>query len=381
MRVALVHDWLTGFRGGERVLDELARIHPEADLYTLFHVPGSTSPRIDRLNIRASPLSKIWGSRRHYRALLPLFPWAIQRFHLEQYDLIVSVSHAVAKAIPHDPGIPHLCYCLTPMRYIWTQSHHYLGTGVRSQLSLPLVSALRSFDRKTSGPKNVDRFVATSRAVSQRIRDHYGRASTVLAPPVDVARIVPNDRDPEDFYLLVGGFVPYKREDLAIEAFRQLGLPLYVVGDGPQRSRLESRAPANVSFLGRISDAQLADLYARCRALIYPQEEDFGIVAVEAQSAGRPVIAFGRGGVRDTVIPLEASTGGRPPTGVWFDEQVPEALADAVRHFERNLSHFDSQAIRAWAEAFGHDRFRREYAGEVAMTLGSRDAGGGVLDD
>lgn len=255
------------------------------------------------------------------------------------------------------------------MRYIWDQSDHYLGNGLKRRLAAPLLSRLRAFDQTTSGRRNVDRFVAISRAVSERIQSHYGRPSNVVAPPVDVERIVPNNRNPEDFYLLVGGFVPYKREDLAIEAFRQLGLPLCIVGNGPQRTRLESRAPANVSFLGQVSDSRLADLYARCKALIYPQEEDFGLVAVEAQAAGRPVIAYGRGGVRDSVIPLDRRTPNRPPTGVWFHEQTAPALANAVLTYEKNVSCFDSASIRAWAEPFGPERFRREYAREIDAAL------------
>ena len=272
MRVALVHDWLTGLRGGERCLQQLALRYPHADLYTLIHVPGSTTAEIERLQIHASPLSRLPGAARHYRKFLPLFPWAIRNFHLEGYDLVVSLSHAVAKAVRMAPGTPHLCYCFTPMRYAWDQVDAYLGSGARRLLAEPLLGALRRFDRRTSGPEQVSRFVAISEAVAQRIARHYGRDARVVPPPVDTDRIRPNGRPAEDFYLLVGGFVPYKREDLVLDAFRQLDRPLVVVGDGPTRARLQARAPSRVRFLGRVDDATLADLYARCRALLYPQE-------------------------------------------------------------------------------------------------------------
>ena len=364
MRVALVHDWLTGMRGGERLLHEIVRLFPDAVLYTLIHVPGSTSPAIERLRIHASALSRLPGAARHYRKLLPLFPLAIERLRIEPCDLVISTSHAFAKGVRAPAGVPHLCYCMTPMRYVWDQADAYLGRGLRRAAALPLASYLRSWDRRTARVERVTRFVAISRTVAERIRRHYGREAPVLYPPVDVERIRCADAPPEDFYLLVGGFVPYKREALAIEAFRRLDRRLVVVGDGPERRQLERTAPDNVRFVGRLDDAGLADHYRRCRALIYPQEEDFGIVAVEAQAAGRPVIAFGRGGAAETVVPLHAP-GSAAPTGVWFDEPDPAALADAVRGFERNAERFVAKQIRAHAEAFGNARFAREFQSAV----------------
>jgi glycosyltransferase involved in cell wall biosynthesis len=370
VRVALVHDWLTGMRGGERVLDELAALFPDADLYTLVHVAGATSPRIERLRIHASPLSRLPGAPRHYRKLLPLFPWAIERFELPPVDVVISSSHAVAKGIRPPRGAVHLCYCFTPMRYVWDQADAYLGRGLRRWVAAPLVARLRRFDVRTSTPDRVHRFVAISRCVQERIRRHYHRDSTIVYPPVDTEWLQPDGAPPDDFYLLVGGFVPYKREDLAIEAFRRLGRPLVVAGDGPLRARLAAGAPPNVRFLGRVSDDELARLYARCRALVYPQDEDFGIVAVEAQACGRPVIAFARGGARDTVAPLGG--GAADPTGVWFDEQTPDALASAVLRFEGAEAAFDSKAIRAHAERFGAERFRREILDEIASARAAR---------
>ena len=406
MRVALVHDWLTGLRGGERVLEELVDLYPDADLYTLIHVPGATSPAIDRMAIHASPLSRLPGVARHYRWLLPLFPWAISRFRLTGYDLVISTSHAVAKGITLAPGTPHLCYCFTPMRYVWDQADHYLGRGIRRSLALPLAGYLRRFDVRTSSPSAVTRFLAISQCVADRITRHYGRSADVLYPPVDVERIRPDGEPADDFYLMVGGFVPYKCESLAVEAFRILESQghrrrLIIAGDGPTRAALKREAPDCVEFPGRISDDELARLFARCRALIHPQEEDFGIAAVEAQAAGRPVIAFGRGGARDTVVPLRdphqvhradrahgadgaaneppqggpAAPGPSPsqttaPTGLWFEPQTPDALASAISRFEGCEREFQSQRIRAWAEGFGCARFRREWLAQVDDLLG-----------
>ncbi len=360
MRVALVHDWLTGMRGGERVLEELVRAHPTADLFTLIHVPGSTSPLIESRPIRTSFLSRLPGMGRHYRLALPLFPTAIRRLDLTGYDLVISCSHAVAKSVRVPPGGLHLSYCLTPMRYVWDQRDAYQGTGLARLLASPLTAYLRRFDRRTYG---VDRFVAISTAVQERIAHHYGRESNVVHPPVDTDRFRPNDLPPEDFYLLVGGFVAYKQEALALEAFRLLGRRLVVVGDGPSRRLHQSRAPANAEFVGRVDDDELARLYASCRALIYPQEEDFGIAAVEAQAAGRPVIAYGRGGAVDSVRPLGTDQG--DPTGVWFDRQQPAHLAQAVREFEKHEGRFEPAAVRRWAEGFSVGRFHSELRREI----------------
>ncbi len=359
-------------RGGERVLDELCGIFPDADLYTLVHVRGATCPRIEARRIFASPLSRLPGAARHYRKLLPLFPWAIERFRLDGYDLVLSTSHAVAKGVRRPPDAPHLSYCFTPMRYVWDQADAYLGRGLRRALAAPLVAALRRFDLRTSGPDRVTRFVAISETVRARIARCWNRDASVVYPPVDVERLRPDGRPPDDFYLLVGGFVPYKREDLALEAFRALGRPLVVAGDGPSRAALAAGAPANVRFLGRVSDEELARLYARCRALVYPQDEDFGIVAVEAQACGRPVIALGRGGAAETVLPLGGPSIAGPPTGVHFVEQTPDALVEAVHAFEQNQTAFDPAAIRRHAEVFSAPRFRREIRAQIDAVIAGK---------
>jgi len=376
VRVALIHDWLTGLRGGERVLDELLAVWPDADVYTLVHVPGATTARIDARVRATSPLQRLPGAGRHWRKLLPLHPWAARQLRVEGYDLAISVHHAVAKAARVAPATPHLCYCLTPMRYVWDQADAYLGRGVRRIAAAPLVAALRRFDRATAGPAQVDRFLAISRAVAERVQRHYGRPAAVVHPPVDTERFQPDGRPPDDFYLLVSAFVPYKRDDLALDAFARLGRRLVVAGDGPGRAALARRAPRGVEFVGRVGDAELARLAARCRALVQPQEDDFGITAVEVQAAGRPVVAFGRGGAGDTVLPLAG-----PPdaaaraTGVWFEEQTPDALVRALTRFEAAESFFDAKAIRAHAERFSAPRFRAEIEREAMALVEGGGAG------
>jgi glycosyltransferase involved in cell wall biosynthesis len=368
-RVALVHDWVTGLRGGERVLDELAGLFPSADLYTLFYREGTTTDRIDRLCVRSSLLDGIWGVALPRQSLLPLFPWAIERFELRDYDIVISTSHAVAKGVRVAPGIPHLCYCFTPMRYVWGHEDVYIGRGLRRVAAAPLIAYLRKFDRRTAGPDRVTQFCAISETVSDRIRRYYGRNASVVYPPVATERIVPNGMPPKDYYLMVAAFVPYKREDIAIEAFRRMGIRLVVAGDGPGRSRLAAAAGPNTEFVGRVSDAELADLYAGCRALVFPSEEDFGIVPVEVQAAGRPVIAFGAGGATESVIrPTAHEPDPRGPTGVLFYRQSADALVAAVRHFESIELDFDPARIRANAERFSSAVFRSAIIEQVAAT-------------
>jgi glycosyltransferase involved in cell wall biosynthesis len=380
VRIALVHDWVTGLRGGERVLDTLARNYPDADLFTLFYQAGSTTEAIDALRVRASFLNNAPGARRHYRKLLPLYPLAMRQLRAEGYDLVLSINHSVSKSISIEEGVPHLCYCLTPMRYIWDQIDAYLGRGPRRALAAPLVAALRRHDLAHSGPERVDRFLGISSAVADRIRRHYGRSAPILHPPVDVERIRPDGREADDFYLLIGGFVPYKREEIAIEAFRHRAERLVVAGDGPTRQRLEARAPANVEFTGRIPDDELRVHLQRCRALIHPQDEDFGIAAVEVQAAGRPVIALGRGGALDTVRPLALIHANGQidwreearPTGLHFSEQSPESLAAALDAFAAHAHRFDSEVIRAHAEGFSEERFLDEITGEIDALVNRR---------
>jgi glycosyltransferase involved in cell wall biosynthesis len=382
LKIALVHDWLTGYRGGERVLHHLAKRFPNADLFTLFHTPGSVTPEIENRRIFTSALDRIPGKTAHYRKLLPLFPVAIRQFDFRGYDLILSTSHAVAKSIRVPAGIPHLDYCFTPMRYIWDQTEAYLGQGAQRWLARPAVAALRRFDVRTADPASVTRFVAISTEVAGRIRRHYGREANVVAPPVDVSWIECASQAADNFYLLVAGFVPYKRDALVLDTFRRSTRRLIVVGDGPGRKSLEGRATSNVEFVGRVEDAELARLYRDARALIYPQREDFGLVAVEAQAAGRPVIAFGAGGVLDTVRPLldepeydphfsnDVAPPAIDPTGLFFHEATTDSLAEAIERFEKSEAHFVPARIRRWAMRFSPQRFDREFDREIAAVMG-----------
>lgn len=367
-----MHDWLTGLRGGERVLDELCGLFPDAEIYTLVHVRGSTTPRIEARPVHESPLARLPGGRRHYRRWLPLHPWAVRRLRPTGFDLVLSTHHAVAKAVPVAPGTPHLCYCLTPMRYVWDQIDAYLGRGARRALATPLVAGLRRFDVRSATPRQVTRFLAISETVAARIDRLYGRSARVLHPPVDVERVRPSGAPPEDYFLLVAGFVPYKRDAAAIEAFRGTGRRLVVAGDGPSRERLARAAPPEAELVGRVSDAELARLYAGCRALVYPSEEDFGLVPVEAQAAGRPVIALGRGGATETVVPLEeGAAAASAATGLWFPEPTPESIRAALRRFELVERFFDPKAIRSHAERFAAPRFRAAMRAEVEALLGA----------
>ncbi|MBJ20755.1 MAG: glycosyltransferase family 4 protein [bacterium] len=380
MRVALVHDWLTGYRGGERVLHHLARRYPDADLFTLIHERGSVPAEIESRRILTSPLDRIPGRAHHYRKLLPLFPWAIRQFNLSGYDLVLSTSHAVAKSVRTPPDVAHIDYCFTPMRYVWDHVDAYLGHGARRRLASPLIRRLRRFDVATSGKESVTRFIAISTDVADRIRRHFGRHARVIPAPVDIDWIECARGPAQDYYLLVGGFVPYKREDLAIEAFRRLDRRLVIAGDGPMRARLARRAPANIEFTGRVDEATLAELYRGCRALLYPQREDFGLVALEAQAAGRPIIGFAAGGILDTVRPLRneevevepgESAGSQDATGVFFGEQTPVALRAAIERFEKREELFDPQRLRRWAERFSPARFDEGLDHEIEAAMRS----------
>jgi glycosyltransferase involved in cell wall biosynthesis len=265
------------------------------------------------------------------------------------------------------------------MRYVWDQTDAYLGHGARRWLSLPMVRALRRFDRATSGPERVTRFVAISNEVADRIRRHYGREARVVPPPVDLSWIETASGPPDDFYLHVAGFVPYKRDALVIETFRRLDRKLIVVGDGPSRRALQRSAPARVEFLGRVDDATLAELYRRARALVYPQREDFGLIAVEAQGAGRPVIAFGAGGVLDSVRPLPDPDSAHGPddgdaTGVFFHRAEPEALIQAIERFEKAEAIFEPRRLRRWANRFSPARFDAAFDRELEAAMDTRSA-------
>ena len=368
MKVALVHDWLVTHRGGERVLDALCELFPDADLYTLVHAPGATSPRIDARAVHASFLQRVPGIRQRYRHFLPLFPRAIESFDLsgQGYELVLSSSHCVAKGIRVPPGARHLSYVHAPMRYMWDLFDDYFGPG---RASLPVRAAaravrpyLRAWDVRST--RGVDRLLANSAHVAAKIQRFWGRQAHVVHPPVELERFtaLPLEGTGQGGYFLwVGAFAPYKRLDVALEAFGRLGLPLKVVGTGQEAARVTGGSlPPNVEWLGNVSDAELPALYRAARALVFTAEEDFGITPLEAQACGRPILAYGRGGVLETVT---------PDTGLFFDAQTPDALVGAVRRFDAWEATFRPAAARAQAERFGRPAFLRAISAHVQATV------------
>jgi glycosyltransferase involved in cell wall biosynthesis len=367
MRVALVHDWLTGMRGGEKCLAALCELFPQADLYTLLHLPGSVSPIIENRTIHTSWLQRLPDIGRHYRYFLPLMPLAIETFRLSGYDLVVSSSHCVAKGIRPPHQVPHICYCHTPMRYAWNLRDAYFtpGTGLKAQLLHRVLDYLRDWDQRSAN--RVSHYVANSQTVQDRIRESYGRASVVVYPPVDVEFYTAARRRREDYYLVISAFAPYKRVDLAIQACNQLGRHLMVIGSGQEEARLRSLAGPTIHFTGWQPDEAIRDHFRRCRAMLFPGEEDFGITPVEANACGTPVIAFGRGGATETLLPLGASN---EPTGLFFEQQSVECLAQAMIEFERARSDFDPAAAQRQAQRFSRQRYLRELREVVAEVMG-----------
>lgn len=434
LRVALVHDWLNGMRGGEKVFEVLCELFPDATVFTLFYEPEQVSETIRRMKVVESGLAKLPGARRRYRLLLPLLPWAIEQFPTDEFDLVISTSHCVAKsALPPRRG-RHLCYCFTPMRYIWDQFDQYFPSrgdlfsrtamaragrwkeladsmkqALRRRAMLALRPRLRGWDRATAS--RVDEFIADSRTVAGRIQRYYGRTASVIYPPVDcetftpreaafpppptptppqapsapalpalptlteipapaasiasIASIhsIPSIQPPpsaaEGYYLIVSALVPYKRVDRAIAAANELGRPLRIVGDGPEHDRLEAMAGPTVRMTGWLDTPALVEAYRGARALLYPGEEDFGITALEAQACGRPVIALGRGGARETVV--------HDRTGLLYADPSPTGLMRAIEEFEQKT--FDPAQCRAQAERFARPRFRAELEAAISRHI------------
>jgi glycosyltransferase involved in cell wall biosynthesis len=372
VRVAIIHDWLITNRGGEKCLEVFCELFPSADVYTLIYVPNRVSSLIKSMKICVSRLNDVPGIERIYRYLLPLFPRVIESFDLRNYDLIVSSSHCVAKGIfPH--RALHISYVHTPMRYVWDMHEAYFGRAA-SLLARIGMSVWRRYLQRwdVAASERVDYFLANSRNVAVKIHKLYGREATVIHPPVDLKKFRPAGRQ-KPYYLIVSALVPYKRIDIAIRAFNEMRLPLKVVGEGPLRRRLERSAGSNVEFLGWVDDSVLAALYGSCQALIFPGEEDFGIVPLEAQACGRPIIAYEKGGVLETVIPVTADTeSGGSPTGIFFSEQTPEALIRAVALYQRMQSRFEPKKIRDHATQFSTGRFRSQIHEYVQARLGER---------
>jgi glycosyltransferase involved in cell wall biosynthesis len=365
-RVALAHDWLVTWRGGEKVLLAIAELFPKAPIYTLFHEPGAMPAALEAHRVEASLLDRLPGARARHRLLLPLMPAAVRALRPSNVDLVVSSSHCVAKAIPVPRGARHLSYVHAPLRYMWDRFDDYFGPG---RASLPvrvaaraLRPALRAWDVVTS--TGVDRFVANSRHVARQIAERYHRHARVIHPPVELERFVQQPLPAAGdggYYLCFGALAPYKRIDLAIEAFRQLGLPLWIAGSGQSTAWLRD-LPGNVKALGQVRDDEVPELYRGARALVFPGVEDFGITPLEAQACGRPVIAVGEGGALETVTER---------TGVFFREQRVEALVDAVRRFEALAPTFAPEAARAQAQRFTKAAFQAALIAELdALVVG-----------
>jgi glycosyltransferase involved in cell wall biosynthesis len=363
MKVAIVHDWLTGMRGGEKCLEVFCELFPGADLYTLIYFPNTVCESIGRMTVKPSWINRLPGVGRYYRYCLPLFPRTIEKFEFDNYDFILSSSHCVAKGIIPSRAL-HIAYIHSPMRYIWDQYSAYFGENT-SWLAKAGMKVCRPYLRRWDlrSAARVHCFIANSNNVAGKIKKLYGREATVIHPPVNLKQFFCVDC-PEDYYLIVSALVPYKKIALAIEAFNQLGLPLKIAGDGPLRKKLQAMAGPNVEFLGWVDSAALPRLYAYCQALVLPGEEDFGIAPLEAQASGRPVIAYGKGGTLETVVPLSYSTKpiatGVSPTGIFFEEPTAESLIRAARSFCEKKELFKPEAIRDHASLFDRDRFKTE---------------------
>jgi glycosyltransferase involved in cell wall biosynthesis len=351
MKVALVHDWLTGQRGGEKVLEVLAEVFPKAPIYTLFHFKGSQREDIERRVIRTSFLQGMPFLRNKYRFYLPLFPMAVEMFDLQAYDLVVSTSHCVAKGVIPRPDALHVCYIHSPMRYAWNLYFSYFSPARLSPFSRfvipPVVHGLRTWDAASSA--RVDHFVANSANVARRVERYYRRKADVIHPPADTDFFTPDESAPTgDYFLIVSALVPYKRIDLAVEAFNGTGAPLKIVGAGPEYKALKRRALPNIEFQGSVGSEDLRRLYRGAKAFIVPGEEDFGIAAIEAQACGTPVIAYDRGGSREAVVPGK--------TGLLFEEPSAAGLLGALdkfRTFECNRA-----AVRSNAMGFSRKNFK-----------------------
>jgi len=363
-RVAVVHDWLTVYAGAERVLEQMLHVLPQADLYSLVDfLPDEQRGFIQHKPVTTSFLQGLPFAQKHYRQYLPLMPLAIEQFDLSSYDLVVSSSHAVAKGVLTGPDQLHVCMCYSPIRYAWDLQHQYLGEsgltrGLKGAAARTLLHRVRLWDART--PNGVDEWIAISRFIARRIYKVYRRGSTIIYPPVDTGGFELR-ADKDDFYLTASRMVPYKKIDLIVEAFAKMpDKKLVVIGDGPDFEKIRAKASANVQLLGFQPFSVLKDHMQRAKAFMFAAEEDFGIVPLEAQACGTPVIAYGKGGSLETVRGLDSDA----PTGVYFGAQTVESLQEAVGRFEG--ARFDPAVLRRHAESFSVPRFRDEFSRFVA---------------
>ena len=350
-KLALVHDWLNQIGGAEDVLTQMHAMYPDAPIYTSIYAPEKMPAAMREWDIRTNWMDRLPGIHDHHQPYLPLYPLAFGATDLTAYDVVLSNKSGFCHGVKVRPDAKHIDYCLTPTRYVWMPDAYLQREGFGKMVEWgvkPLVAWLRRWDYEAA--QRVTHFVAISTEVQQRIRRYYHRDSVVIFPPVDVQRFRPNDQPPEPFFFVLSRLIPYKRIDLAVQACNQVGCRLIVAGDGRDREALEAIAGPAIEFRGYVSDEEAADLMARCQAFIFPGLEDFGITPLQAQAAGRPVIAYGAGGVLDTVIP--------GVTGEFFNEQTPGALAEVLASFDPGR--YDPAACRANAERFSNERFRRE---------------------
>ncbi len=362
-RMAIAHEWLDKHAGSERVVEQMLQVYPQANVFSLVDfLADDLRDFIQHKPVTTSFIQHLPLARKHFRQYLPLMPLAIEQFDLNDYDVVISSNHAVAKGVLTRADQLHISYIHTPVRYAWDLQQQYLSgaglrTGVKGAIARVMLHYLRLWDVATAN--RVDAFLANSHYVARRIRKTYRREAQVIYPPVSVDRFQPQ-RQRDDFYFVLSRFVPYKRVDLIVEAFAQLRYPVIIVGKGPDESRLRSLATPNVTLLPPQSDAVIADYMNRCKAFVYAADEDFGIAAVEAQAAGAPVIAYGKGGITETVIPGK--------TGLLFPHQTLDSLIGAIKAFEAQPDPFDIEVLRQQAERFSPERFQREFAKFVETT-------------
>ncbi len=370
MKVALIHDWLTGMRGGEYVLEELCKLYSEADIYTLVHLPENISETINRMPIKTTFIQRLPFARKRHQLYLPLFPIAIEGFDMAGYDLVISSSHCVAKGVITRPGTCHISYIHAPMRYAWDMYHQYFDkkrTNAVSRCCIAwFMSRLRLWDRISAD--RVDYFIANSEHTARRIGKHYRRPAEVVYPPIDTDFFTPVNKPRQDYFLVVSALVPYKRVDIAIAACKRLQLPLVIIGDGVERVRLQNMAASQIKFLGYQSNEQIREHYRNCRALLFTGEEYCGMVPLEAQSCGCPVVAYAVGGALETVV--------EPERGLFFPAQTADSLVPALERLGR--LRFDAELIRKGALQFGRQAFRKRMQALIEQKFSQYQAGGNI---
>lgn len=369
MKICIIHDWLVTYAGAERCLEQLLELYPDADLFSLVDfLPKEGRGFIRNKPVKTSFIQNLPFAKKKYRSYLPLMPFAIEQFDLSDYDLVISSSHAVAKGVITGPNQLHVSYVYSPMRYAWDLGHQYvkeknLDRGFGGLLARICLHYMRIWDVRTAN--GVDHFLAISEYIAKRIEKAYGRKSTVIFPPVDLDAFTLCEKK-ESFYVTASRMVPYKRIDLIVEAFSQMPeKKLIVIGDGPERNKIHSKAGDNITFLGHVSTEVMRGYIQRAKAFVFAAEEDFGIAPLEAQASGTPVIAYGKGGALETICGLDSDS----PTGIFFMEQSCRALIEAIEEFERRAGSFSPKQCNANAGRFSTERFKTEFLGFIDRSI------------